>query len=44
MDDFSAGWARPDPRRERWFGHPRLSVVEVGTGGSAAAIVAAVRR
>lgn len=44
MDDFYAGWACPDPRRERWFGHPRLSAVEVGTGGSATAIVATVRR
>jgi predicted O-methyltransferase YrrM len=44
LDDFSAGWACPDPRRERWLGHPRLSAVEIGTGGSATAIVATARR
>ena len=44
LDDFTVGWARPDRRRDRWFGHPHLSAVEVGTGGSATAIVATVRR
>ena len=44
MDDFSADWPGPDPRRGRWFEHPRVAAVELGTGGSASAIVAVVRR
>jgi len=44
LDDFSADWPRPDPRRERWYTHPRVTTVEVGTGGNASAIVAVVRR
>ena len=44
MDDFSADWGRPDPRRERWLAHPRLAAVEIGTGRTARAIVAVVRR
>jgi predicted O-methyltransferase YrrM len=45
MDDFSASWNGPDPRREVWFGHPRVVAVEVGTGGDGSrAIVAVVRR
>jgi predicted O-methyltransferase YrrM len=44
LDDFSADWPRPDSRRERWFTHPRVTSVEVGTGGNASAIVAVVRR
>lgn len=43
LDDFSAG-QRPDPRREAWLAHPRLAAVEVGTGETARAIVAVVRR
>lgn len=44
MDDFSADWDGPDPRRERWFAHPRVAVTEIGTGGNARTIVAVVRR
>jgi len=44
LDDFSADWDRPDPRRERWLAHPRLAAAEVGTGGTARAILAVVRR
>ena len=44
MDDFSADWEGPDPRRERWFAHPRVTVVELGTGANARVIVAVVRR
>ena len=44
MDDFSATWEGPDPRRERWFGHPRVVSVELGTGGDARVLVAVVRR
>ena len=44
MDDFSAGWQRPDPRRERWLEHPRVTTVELGTGGNARVLVAVVRR
>ena len=43
LDDFSAGQS-PDPRREAWLAHPRLAAVEVGTGETARAIVAVVRR
>ena len=44
MDDFSATWEGPDPRRERWFEHPRVVSVELGTGGDARVLVAVVRR
>lgn len=44
MDDFSADWNGPDPRRERWFAHPRVAAVEIGTGGNARAIIAVVQR
>ena len=44
MDDFSTDWPGPDPRRARWFDHPRVAAVELGTGGTASAIVAVVRR
>lgn len=44
MDDFSADWEGPDPRRERWRSHPRVAVVELGTGGNGRALVAVVRR
>jgi predicted O-methyltransferase YrrM len=44
MDDFSATWERPDLRRERWFAHPRVVSVELGTGGDARVLVAVVRR
>ena len=44
LDDFSADWQGPDPRRERWLSHPRLAAVEIGTGQTARVIVAALRR
>ena len=44
MDDFSADWQGPDARRERWLSHPRVAVVELGTGGTGRALVAVVRR
>ena len=44
MDDFSADWEGPDPQRDRWLAHPRLTAVEIGTGQNARAIVAVVRR
>ena len=44
MDDFSADWEGPDPRRDRWLGHPRVTTVELGTGGDASCVVAVVRR
>jgi predicted O-methyltransferase YrrM len=44
MDDFSAGWERPDPRRGGWLAHPRLAAVEIGTGDTARVIVGVVRR
>jgi predicted O-methyltransferase YrrM len=44
MDDFSADWEGPDARRDSWLAHPRLAAVEIGTGRTARAIVAVVRR
>jgi predicted O-methyltransferase YrrM len=44
MDDFSADWDGPDRRRERWFKHSRVAVVELGTGGNGRVLVAVVRR
>jgi predicted O-methyltransferase YrrM len=44
LDDFSADWERPDPRRDGWLAHPRLAAVEIGTGRAARVIVAVVRR
>lgn len=44
LDDLSRDRARSDPRRALWLGDPRVVAVEVGTGGSACAIVAVVRR
>ena len=44
MDDFSSEWQGPDPRRERWFAHPRVATAELGTGGNASVLVAVVRR
>ena len=44
MNDFSADWPDRDPTRERWLEHPRVTTVELGTGGNAATIVAVVRR
>jgi predicted O-methyltransferase YrrM len=44
MDDFSSDWELPDPRREAWLTHPRLAAVEIGTGRTALAVVAVVRR
>ena len=44
MDDFSADWQGPDPRRERWLAHPRVTTVELGTGGNACVLIAVVRR
>lgn len=44
MDDFSAAGSEPDPRRQAWFGHPRVVVAEVATGGTARMLVATVRR
>ena len=44
MDDFSADRKVLDPRRERWAGHPRVTAVELGTGGKARAILAVVVR
>ena len=44
MDVFSVDWQGPDPRRERWFTHPRMTTVELGTGGNARVLVAVVRR
>ena len=43
MDDFSADWEGPDPRRERWLGHPRMTTVELGTGSNSRVLVAVVR-
>lgn len=44
MDDFSADWVGRDPRRERWLGHPRVTTIEVGTGGNARVLLCVVRR
>lgn len=44
MDDFSADWQGPDPRRERWFADPRVTAVELGTGDNARVLIAVVRR
>lgn len=44
LDDFSPGWVGPDPRRYLWLHDPRVSAVELGTGGDARAIIAVVRR
>jgi predicted O-methyltransferase YrrM len=44
MDDFSVDRQCADARRERWFGHPRVVTVELGTVRDARAIVAVVRR
>ena len=44
LDDFSADWDEPDPRRAAWLGHPRLSAIEVGTGTHERIIVAVLAR
>lgn len=44
LDDVSADWEGPDPRRDRWLQHPRVTTVELGTGGNARVLVAVVRR
>jgi len=44
LDDFSADWQLPDPRRDVWLAHPRLVAVEIGTGQTARVLVAVVRR
>jgi predicted O-methyltransferase YrrM len=45
LDDFSTDRAgSPDPRRERWLGHPRLTALEIATGPDARVLVAVVRR
>ena len=44
MDDFSADWEGPDPRRERWLAHPRVAVIELSTGANARMLLAGVRR
>lgn len=44
MDDFSADWQGSDARRERWLSHPRVVVVELGTGVNDRSLVALVRR
>ena len=44
LDDFSADRDGPDPRRDRWLHHPRLATAEVGTGGTAQALIAVVSR
>jgi predicted O-methyltransferase YrrM len=44
LDEFSADWQRPDPRRDVWLAHPRLVAVEIGTGPTARVVVAVVRR
>lgn len=44
LDDFSADWGEPDPRRERWLEHPRVTTTEVGTGGTSRVLIAVVRR
>jgi predicted O-methyltransferase YrrM len=44
MDNFSASWDGSDPRRERWFGHPRITATMLGTGGDGLMLVAVVRR
>lgn len=43
MDDLSADRTGRDAYRERWLAHPQTDVVVVGTGGSAQALIAAVR-
>jgi predicted O-methyltransferase YrrM len=43
LDDFTVGWAGPDPRREAWLGHPELSAVELQTTATASVLLA-VRR
>lgn len=44
LHDRSADRSRPDPRRDRWLAHPRVSAVTVATGRTDRAIVAAVNR
>ena len=44
LDDFSGDWPGPDSRRERWLVHPRVTTVELGTGGNARVLLAVVRR
>jgi predicted O-methyltransferase YrrM len=43
IDDLTPDWSGPDPVREFWLGHRRLSSVEILTTPEAAAILA-VRR
>jgi predicted O-methyltransferase YrrM len=44
LDDLSAHHADPDPVRRCWLDDPRLVAAEIGTGSTARAIVAVVRR
>lgn len=43
MDDFTWDPDEPDPRRDRWLGHPELTAVEVWTAPGRRAIVATRR-
>ncbi len=44
LDDLTPGRPGPDPVRELWLGHPRLSAVELQISQREAAIVAVLQR
>lgn len=40
LDDFTPGYADPDPLREAWLGHPRLAALELAVSPRMAVILA----
>lgn len=40
LDDFTPGYADPDPLREAWLGHPRLATVELAVTPASAVLLA----
>ena len=40
LDDFTPGYADPDPLREAWLGHPRLAAVELALSPHMAVLLA----
>jgi predicted O-methyltransferase YrrM len=40
LDDFTPGYADPDPLREAWLGHPRLAALELAVSPQMAILLA----
>ena len=40
LDDLTASWPGPDPRRDAWLAHASLAATVVGTGGDARVLLA----